>query len=82
MDMDLTMESTDLGTRFVVFVFKTLVILAACQLAWRYGLHPWLATRLAGAQGSLPIGTLSLLSHPAQAIRQVVSAANSGQTLP
>lgn len=82
MDMDLTTESTGFGTRLVVFLFKTFVILAACQLVWRFGIHPWLAARLAVAQSSLPTGTLSLLGHPAEAIRQVVGAANSGQTLP
>ena len=81
MDMDLT-ESPGFGTRLVVFLFKTLVILAGCQLAWRYGLHPWLAARLAVAQSSLPTGTLSLLGHPAEAIRQAVGAAGRGQTLP
>ena len=82
MGMDLTAESTDFGARLVVFVFKTLVILAACQLAWRFGLHPWLAGQLAGAQSQLPTGTLSLMAHPAEAIRQVVGAANGGQALP
>ena len=81
MDMDLT-ESTGFGMRLVVFLFKTLVILAAVQLAWRFGIHPWLAGQLASAHSQLPTGSLSLLSHPAEAIRQVVGAAGSGQTLP
>ena len=82
MDIQDLTQSTDLGARFVVFLFKTLVILAACQLVWRFGLHPWLAGQLASAQSSLPTGTLSLMAHPAEAIRQVVGTAGSGQTLP